>query len=471
MQPYPRAPDLVWPGHLHGTGCLSARAMDTGFPTVVWRLCLRLGGAWVWVSVTPPALPGVSGGFVWVRLVVSPLFPPLGIAVFAVWLGFRPAANLSGLGFWDVLGCVRAPPAHRRFLFWCVVWACVPGSGFRLRPAPPWRGVGVCVCLCARPAWSLAPPGCGCAAGVCGWAWAAAAPHHSRLGCWGVCVFFCAPCLYPAFPGWGVLCGRVCWARVLAAPRPSWLGCRGVRAVVRVPRLHPPFLGGRLWRGGVRVLPLDGFAPLPPLWFFISGGFVVSVPGCPCLGSRGLCPPIPCLPGRVVCCLFFFRPSVVCVCVFWRFPLPVGRCPRFGVAGFGWVVPQRPFGGSCLRCCLSGGFGRLLWCWWAAWWSLAVLAPPPCFFFWQGSACFYLCLPWAGARTGWHSVWLSGLLLVVAFCQAVPRHHGSGGLCTRWAQRPFLSVYVLALQGGRLRQEASCGPGLAVFLSSPRCRF
>ena len=24
--------------HLHGTGCLSARAMDTGLPTVVWRL-------------------------------------------------------------------------------------------------------------------------------------------------------------------------------------------------------------------------------------------------------------------------------------------------------------------------------------------------------------------------------------------------------------------------------------------------
>ena len=25
MQPYPRAPDLIWPGHLHGTGCLSAQ--------------------------------------------------------------------------------------------------------------------------------------------------------------------------------------------------------------------------------------------------------------------------------------------------------------------------------------------------------------------------------------------------------------------------------------------------------------
>ena len=50
MQPYPRSPDLVWPGHLHGTGCLSARAMDTGFPTVAWRSYLGLGCAWARVS-------------------------------------------------------------------------------------------------------------------------------------------------------------------------------------------------------------------------------------------------------------------------------------------------------------------------------------------------------------------------------------------------------------------------------------
>ena len=53
MQPYPRSPDLVWPGHLHGTGCLSARTMDTGFPTVAWRLCLGLGCGWVRVSAAP----------------------------------------------------------------------------------------------------------------------------------------------------------------------------------------------------------------------------------------------------------------------------------------------------------------------------------------------------------------------------------------------------------------------------------
>ena len=50
----PRAPNPVWRGHLNGTGCLSARAMDTGFPPVVWCLCLGPGSA-----VTPPPLAGV----------------------------------------------------------------------------------------------------------------------------------------------------------------------------------------------------------------------------------------------------------------------------------------------------------------------------------------------------------------------------------------------------------------------------
>ena len=137
MQTYPRSLDLVWPGHLHGTGCLSARAMDTGFPTVVWRLCLGPGCAWVWVSVTLPVLAGVLGGCVWVRFVVSPLFSPLGFTVFAVGYWFRPAPQLSWLGFWDARGCVHAPPAPRRSRFCCAVWACVLGSGFRLRPASP----------------------------------------------------------------------------------------------------------------------------------------------------------------------------------------------------------------------------------------------------------------------------------------------------------------------------------------------
>ena len=148
-----------------------------------------------------------------------------------------------------------------------------------------------------------------------------------------------------------------------------------------------------------------GCAPPPPLWFFFFAlwcrslvvlvlGLVVSVP-LSLLFRAAL----------VGVCAFFF--CVACVPVFWVSLLSVGRCPRLRVAGFGWVFPRRPFGGSCLRCRLGGGFGRLLWCWWAAWWLWAVLAPPPpvLFFFLGGSACSSFCLPWAGARTGRHSVW------------------------------------------------------------------
>ena len=143
------------------------------------------------------------------------------------------------------------------------------------------------------------------------------------------------------------------------------------------------------------------------------------------------------------CWLFFF--FVVCVCMFRCPSFRVGRCSWLGVAGFGWVVPLCPSPGSCLRCLLGGGFGRLWWCWRAVWWLWAVFAPAPpppsvAFFFFcgGGAACSSLCLPLAGARTGPHSVLSSGLLLAVAFCWAVFRPHGSGGLCTRWARRPFL---------------------------------
>ena len=43
MQLYPRSPDPAWPSHLHGTVCVGAWAMDTGSPTVVWRLFFGSG--------------------------------------------------------------------------------------------------------------------------------------------------------------------------------------------------------------------------------------------------------------------------------------------------------------------------------------------------------------------------------------------------------------------------------------------
>ena len=239
MQPYPRSPDLAWPGQLHGTGCLSARSIDTGLPTVVWPLCLGPVCGWMWVWVTPPALAGVLGGFVWVRFVVSSPFCRLGFVVFVVGLGFWPAPLLSWLGLWDVRGCVRALPAPRRSRFRCAVWACVLGSGFRLRPSTPWGGVRVCMCSCARPAWSPAPPGWGCCAEVCGWC--RAPPLLAGMsGC--VCVCACAP-LVPHF-SW---LGCAMWASVLG----SGLGCA------------PPFLVWSLgcvflffWWGGASCLAL-----------------------------------------------------------------------------------------------------------------------------------------------------------------------------------------------------------------------
>ena len=396
MQPYTRSPDLIWPGHLHRRGCLSARAMDTGFPTVVWRLCLGPGCAWVWVSVTLPALAGVLGGCVWVRFVVSPLFSPLGFAVFAVVLGFRPVPLLSWLGVWDVRGCVRAPPAPRRSRFRCALWSCVLGSGLRLHPASPGGGVvGVCVRLsvcpaCPRPSWGAA-----CGAGVC---WCC---------CW-----------------WGV----------------------------------PP--------------------PLP--FGFSFSRFVVLVVGCPGLGSRGLCPPIPSLPGHIVCCLcFFFLPSVLCVRVFWVSLLPVGRCPRLGVAGFGWVVPRRPFGGSRLRCRLGRGFGRLLWCWWEAWWLWAVFAPPPSpFFFWGGLPVPPSAFPGlAHARFGI----LCGFPVCfwwLHFARPCPGPMGRVGYVHVGFGAPSCRGRLLALLGGRLSKAASCGSGLGGLglsvsfrLRGARCNF
>ena len=220
-----------------------------------------------------------------------------------------------------------------------------------------------------------------------------------------------APRLPPAVPGSGVRCGRVCWARVSAVPSPSWLGCRGVFFVLLFFLL---FFFRALWSLSVHPLSFG-------LGWWLS--------------------------------FFFFSVSL----------LPVGRCYWLGVAGFGWVVPL----------CLCGGpvFGAF---WGGVWPSVVVLAgglaavdcfrafsPSPLLFLWGGGlACSSLCLPWAGARTGLLSVLSSGLLSSVAFCVAAFRPHGSGGLCPRWARRPFLPGLVLALPAGRLRQAGACGFGL-----------
>ena len=282
--------------------------------------------------------------------------------VFVVGLRFRPAYGTC------VVACaLRLHPAVSgsgvRYGRACC------GLGFGCAQPLLWGGVGVCVCLCARPAWSPAPPGWERCAGV-----------------------------------------RVC-ARAPLVPRLSWLGC-AVWACVLVPGLGcaPPFLvalSGCVFVFVCLALALWCRSPAVPV-----PGLVVPVPPSP-LFRAGLL------------ALFFFSRAV---CLRVLVPLfPVGRSSWLGVAGFGWVVPLCPFGGPVFGAFWVGGLaascglaGGLV----AVGHSLGP-PPPPCFFFfWGGSACSSLCVPWAGARTGPHSVrkvysvfstvFLLLLLLVVA---------------------------------------------------------
>ena len=246
----------------------------------------------------------------------------------------------------------------------------------------------------------------------------------------------------------------------------SWLGFRFGLLLVRVwlrgrPACPPPFL---VLACGVGVCAGPGSQLCAALPGWVVG--VCFLRFCFLLGVTlpGLVVPVPPSPffrAGLLALFFFFG---VCLLVLVSL-FPAGRCSWLGVAGFGWVVPLCLFEGP-----VFGAF------WGGVWPPLVVLAgglvavgcsraPPPsplccCFFFGGGPACSSLCLPWAGARTGPHSVLSSGLLLSVAFCLAVFRPHGSGGLCTRRARRPFLPGEVLALPAGRLRQAAAFGSAL-----------
>ena len=108
-------------------------------------------------------------------------------------------------------------------------------------------------------------------------------------------------------------------------------------------------------------------------------------------------PPSPFFRAGLLALFFFFRG----VCLHVSVSLfPVGRCSWLGFAGFWLGGSPVPLRGSCPRCLLGGGFGRLWWCWRAVWRLWAVFAPPPpsplCFFSFGGggAACSSLCLPW-----------------------------------------------------------------------------
>ena len=253
--------------------------------------------------------------------------------------------------------CVRALLVPRHSLLGCAVWAFVLGLESWLFPATPDWGVGVCVCSCVWPAYT--PP---------------------FLAGWCVCVWVLVSSALRCFPGLGA----------------------GARGLFCAPHSFPvTFWGGHLWLAGVCGSCRGWGLPPPSLLLFFFGlrgrvsalsccGFVVSVAGCPGLGSRGPRPPFPSCLG---CAFFlaFFLPVSAQVSFVLACP---GGPPFRWAAALGWVSPVLagwssglssggPVG-AVIGAVWLGGIACLLWCGWAASWVWAYLVPPPPFFFFGG---------------------------------------------------------------------------------------
>ena len=268
----------------------------SGFVSACVRAPLAPRHSWlgcaVWVCVfglgfrLRPATPG-WGVRVCVFVCVLPLYPATpgwGVRCGCVCLGsgFGCAPPLLAA----VLGCVcarvRALLVLRHSWLGCAVWVSVLGLGFRLRPATPGWGVGVCVFVCVLPLYPTTPgwgvrcgcrclgSGFGCAppllAGVLGCGCLCACSPctcHSWLGCAAcVYVFGFGFRLRPATPGWGV--GVCVW----------WCG--------RSP-CTPPLLAG-VCGAGVGVSG-SGFGCAPPLLAWVLG--------CACWCACSPCTPPP----------------------------------------------------------------------------------------------------------------------------------------------------------------------------------
>ena len=276
----------------------------------LWCVCVCLGFGF------HPANPGWGVG-VCVFVCVSACTPPVlagvcGVGVRA-WVRVSAAPRHSWLGCWGVyvfVCALRLYPANPGWGLWCVC-VCL---GFGFHPANPGWGVGVCVFVCVS---ACTPPILAgvCGVGVCAWVRVSAAPRHSWLGCWGVCVFVCALRLYPANPGWGLWCVCVCLGFGFHPANPGW-GV-GVCVFVCALRLYPANPG---W--GVRcgcVCLGSGFGCAPP--------FLAGVLWCVCLCARSTCTP-PILAGVLGC---------GCVCV-WvlAFTPPSGLFPTPALSASLW---------------------------------------------------------------------------------------------------------------------------------------
>ena len=327
MQPYPRSPDLVWPGHLHGTGCLSARAVGTAFPTVVRRLCLGPVGGWVWALLTPPVLAGVLGGCVCTRFVVLSLWCRL-FVVFVVWVQFQPA-----YGTCVVSWAPRLPPAvsGSGVRCGCVCWARVPAV-----PSPSWlgcRGVFFALlffCFFSPSFFS----GCSCP-GPCG-----PCPPIPFLSGWagGSLFYFFSACFGVPFPGGPLFLAWCCRFWVGGPPLPLWGSC--LRCL----------MGGGVWpplvmlAGGLALWAVFAFFPPPPSGFFLGAGACLFLP----LPLLGWCTHWPAF--SVV-----FRAAVFSCVLLRRVPAPwvgwamytVGSAPLLaglGPGSAGWAAAP----GGCL---------------------------------------------------------------------------------------------------------------------------
>ena len=215
------------------------------------------------------------------------------------------------------VGALRLYPATPS---WGVRYGCVcVGSGFSCAPRLL-AGVLGRVCPCAPSACTPPLLAGVCAVGVCAWVWVSAAPRHSWLGCWGLCVFVCALLLYPATPDWGVRCGCECFGSGFGCAPPLLAAVLGCVCRCVPPACTPSFLAGvcGVWVG-------CRLAPVPVPWF---------VAGCAHCPSLRL--PVAVVAWHLLVCLGCGRrhASLAClVALRWcAAPRPVRSLPVLGSA-------------------------------------------------------------------------------------------------------------------------------------------
>ena len=287
----------------------------------------------------------------------------------------------------------------------------------------------------------------------------------------------CALLLLPAFPGSGVRCGRVCWGPDFGCAPPLLeevlLGCACGRPCAP---LAPVLPGGPPMARGCAGVAVGSVCPPPPLWCSLGGGLCGVGPWLSRPWVSWSLSPHPFSSGpRCLLFVFFFVPAW---CVSACFGCPLSRW----AAALGLLLPVlaewspgAPLVGPVFGAVLVGGLaatcgvgGRRGGC---GPFSRPPRPPPCCVFLGGGSACSYLCLPWAGARTGGHSLWLSGLLLVVALCQAVPQPRSVGLVMYTLGSAPLPAGLGSGSAGRAVAPGGFVWPWVSRVLSSPRCRF